>query len=261
MDFSKLKGEKTRYITGLVLVVLVGVVLAFNDVRLVWAVLGVAYLLGFHEALKLYEKIHALSFSFWHYGLALVVWGLAYISPRPVESALFVGMFFAGVLAFRAKNIAQVLPLIYPTLPFVILLALFKDFGVRGVVWLVVIVVVADVGAYFGGRLVGKIPLSPTSPKKTLEGSLIGLALSSLLGGLVGMWSVGFVWALGVSVIVALSAILGDLYESYLKRKAEVKDSGACLPGHGGILDRLDAMLFGGVSLHFLLFFGDVFFV
>ncbi|CAM2877478.1 phosphatidate cytidylyltransferase [Helicobacter felis] len=258
MDFSKLQGEKTRYITGVALVILVGVVLAFNDVRLVWAVLGVAYLLGFYEALKLYEKIHALSFSFWHYGLALVVWGLAYISPRPIESALFVGMFFAGALAFRGKDSRQILPLLYPTLPFVVLLALFKDFGVRGVLWLVVVVVVADVGAYFGGRLLGRIPLSPTSPKKTLEGSLIGLALASLLGGLAGLWSVGFVGALGMSVVVALSAILGDLFESYLKRRAEVKDSGACLPGHGGILDRLDAMLFGGVSLHFLLLFAHV---
>ncbi|WP_104749551.1 phosphatidate cytidylyltransferase [Helicobacter cynogastricus] len=254
MDFSKFKGEKARYITGAILIVLVGVVLVFNDVRLVWAVLGVAYLLGFYEALKLYEKIHALSFSFWHYGLALVVWGLAYISPHPIEGALFVGMLFAGVLAFRAKDIRHVLPLIYPTLPFVVLLALFKDFGVRGVLWLVVIVVVADVGAYFGGRLLGKIPLSPTSPKKTLEGSVIGLALASLLGGLAGLWNVDFAWALGISVVVAISAILGDLYESYLKRRAEVKDSGACLPGHGGILDRLDAMLFGGVALHFLLF-------
>ncbi|WP_104758106.1 phosphatidate cytidylyltransferase [Helicobacter salomonis] len=254
MDFSKLKGEKTRYITGALLVALVVVVLVSHNMLFLWAVLGVAYLVGFYEALKLYEKIHALSFSFWHYGLALGVWGLSYISPRPIEGALFVGMFFAGALALRAKDTRQVLPLIYPTLPFVVLLALFKDFGVRGVVWLVVVVVVADVGAYFGGRLLGKIPLSPTSPKKTLEGSLIGLGLSSVLGGLAGMWSVGFTWALGISVVVAISAILGDLFESYLKRKAEVKDSGACLPGHGGILDRLDAMLFGGVALHFLLF-------
>ncbi|WP_120951786.1 phosphatidate cytidylyltransferase [Helicobacter sp. L8] len=258
MDFSKLKGEKTRYITGALLIALVVVVLLSQDMWVFWAVLGVVYLLGFYESLRLYEKIHSLSFVFWHYGLAVGVWGLAYISPRPIESALCVGMFFAGVLAFRAKPIAQVLPLIYPTLPFVVLLALFKDFGVRGVVWLVVVVVVADVGAYFGGRLLGKIPLSPTSPKKTLEGSFVGLGLSSVLGGLAGMWHGGFVWALGVSVMVALSAILGDLFESYLKRKAEVKDSGACLPGHGGILDRLDAMLFGGVALHFLLFFSHV---
>ncbi|GAA8229261.1 hypothetical protein HpDR153_17740 [Helicobacter pylori] len=115
-------------------------------------------------------------------------------------------------------------------------------------------------GAFFGGKLLGKTPFTATSPNKTLEGALIGVVLASVLGSFVGMGKLsgGFLMALLFSFLIAFAAVFGDLYESYLKRKAGIKDSGKILPGHGGVLDRLDSMLFGALSLHALLYFLEI---
>ncbi|CRF40711.1 Phosphatidate cytidylyltransferase CdsA [Helicobacter ailurogastricus] len=252
METKKLSGEKTRYITGGFLVVLAVTVFYLNSLWVFWAVLGVLYMLGGHEVLQMYQKIYGPAPNAWHYVGMFVLWILIYILPS-IEVVLFLGMFVAGYLAYKALDVRHSLFFVYPTLNFACFLALFKDFGVMAVVWLVVVAMSADVGAYFGGRLFGYIPLSPTSPKKTFEGAFVGLMFASIAGGLVGLKYVGFLYAFVISVIIALSAILGDLYESSLKRRADIKDSGNILPGHGGVLDRLDAMLFGAVSMHFLL--------
>ncbi len=111
-----------------------------------------------------------------------------------------------------------------------------------GLVW------VADSGAYFTGKFLGKRKLIPdVSPNKTIEGLLGGLALTLVLIAavahhqhLTSLHLVGFVL---LSVLTVFASVLGDLFESLLKRKANIKDSGTLLPGHGGVLDRIDSML------------------
>lgn len=105
-----------------------------------------------------------------------------------------------------------------------------------------------DTFAYLTGRLIGKTKLfERISPKKTWEGTLGGVLMTILVGFLIGSFfdtneSLGF-W-MGAALIVAPCAILGDLYESLFKRSLKIKDSGSILPGHGGILDRFDAVFF-----------------
>ncbi len=99
----------------------------------------------------------------------------------------------------------------------------------------------------------GKTQFCETSPNKTLEGVFGGIAVATATGMFMGLLVVDLITAFVISALVATSSIFGDLYESSLKRAADVKDSGDILPGHGGILDRIDGYLFGGIVMLVLL--------
>jgi len=120
--------------------------------------------------------------------------------------------------------------------------------GASPVFWAVSIVVASDVAAYVFGRTFGKRKIFPViSPGKTWEGLLGGLTAAGVVGAVLGVF-LGGDWALGgvlVALLTGIAGVMGDLVESYVKRCAGVKDSGKILPGHGGVLDRLDSHLFG----------------
>jgi phosphatidate cytidylyltransferase len=113
---------------------------------------------------------------------------------------------------------------------------------------------VGDTAAYFGGRLYGRRPLAPViSPNKTVEGLLCGI-----VGGTLAFWLAGLYqdWLKGTDAlvfgfVVAVAAPVGDLFESLIKRDLEVKDTGRFFGPHGGVLDRLDAVLFTVVAAYY----------
>jgi phosphatidate cytidylyltransferase len=118
--------------------------------------------------------------------------------------------------------------------------------------WLVVVVVATDVLGYFAGRMIGGPKFWPrVSPKKTWAGTLFGWLGAALVGlGFMLYTGVG-AGLIGVSVAVSMASQMGDIAESAIKRKMDVKDSSSLIPGHGGLLDRFDGML--GASLFLLL--------
>jgi len=120
----------------------------------------------------------------------------------------------------------------------------------------------SDTGAYYLGSWFGRRPLAPRiSPKKTVEGALGGLAATVLvaLAGSSQVWPrLSWGKAAWVGLLLAVVGILGDLCESAVKRAASVKDSGTLIPGHGGVLDRLDSLLFAGPVLYVLIWLGWV---
>ncbi|GAD19560.1 phosphatidate cytidylyltransferase [Helicobacter fennelliae] len=245
--------DKNRYITALVLICALVALLWINNTILVWLVLGILFLIGLKESLKLYHIDENYKF----YAVALVIWILALLHSRPIEVGIVACMALAGYVAYKQNlNSRLLLPFLYPTIPFLALYSVYLDFKVDGIWWLILVIVCCDSGAYFGGKAFGKNKLSPTSPNKTIEGAIIGLALAVIIGSVVGIWAlnVNFFISIVFCIIVGVSGIFGDLYESYLKRKAGLKDSGSIFPGHGGVLDRLDALLFGAIAMHFLRF-------
>jgi phosphatidate cytidylyltransferase len=118
------------------------------------------------------------------------------------------------------------------------------EHGLLLLIWAFIVTWSTDIGAYFAGRNFGKRRLAPSiSPNKTVEGLWGGVAAATLLGA---AWVLAFGLGaplLALAPVLALAAQAGDLFESGMKRKAGVKDSGAWLPGHGGALDRLDGLV------------------
>ncbi len=145
----------------------------------------------------------------------------------------------------------------YLAAPFASLLWLRSDprFGAQVVLWLLFVVATTDTAAYAAGRLIGGARLAPTiSPGKTWAGLVGGVAMALLLGGASGIllgWS--FARAAALATLVAVVAQSGDLFESWLKRQIGAKDSGTLVPGHGGILDRIDGLLIAAPFLAFVL--------
>lgn len=155
---------------------------------------------------------------------------------------------------------------IYTSLAFSAIVLIRKyDPGVQGaLVTLAVMlsIMASDAFAYFVGSAIGRHKLAPRiSPGKSVEGFIGGLAGSVVVWvafALLLVGGMGVPMAVGCGLVVGVAGVIGDLFESRLKRGAGVKDSGNILPGHGGLLDRSDSMLFGGVAAYFLLLFGGV---
>jgi len=114
--------------------------------------------------------------------------------------------------------------------------------------YLFTLVWIADIGAYFSGRKFGKNKLAPgISPGKTWEGVAGGMVFNGLwmlcIFYLTQGWGMSLLWFIGIGLATSAISVVGDLFESILKREAGVKDSGKLLPGHGGVLDRIDSVI------------------
>lgn len=131
-------------------------------------------------------------------------------------------------------------------------LRLRPDAGFEVVLWLFFVVWATDIGAYFVGRSIGGVKLAPTvSPGKTWAGLIGGTGCAAMIGGALA-WGICFIGAAVAALaggVLAVTSQLGDLFESWLKRRRGVKDSGNLIPGHGGLLDRVDGLMAAALGL------------
>src|SRR5574344_363165 len=244
-----LGGLSTRVKTGIALIVAMLIIGYIDSYFIFWLLFGVMLIISVKEAKTLYGLEDKSIYIY-----IVLLWVAIYFYPMPVDLIFIVAIGYASQLAYKRKlDRKMVLPLLYPTASFVFLMTLYNEFGVMVLFWLLVIVAATDTGAYFAGKAFGKTPFSETSPNKTLEGVVGGMTLAIILGSLTAINEIGILGAIIVSAIVSLSSVFGDLYDSYLKREAGVKDSGNILPGHGGVLDRVDGYLFGAIVMLVLL--------
>ena len=162
----------------------------------------------------------------------------------------------SGPAALRDAAAATFATAYIPFMAGFVMLMLAQDDGAARVVLFVLLAVANDTGGYVAGVLTGRHPLAPSvSPKKSWEGLGGSLALAMAVGatGMVLAFDASPWIGLALGVAAVLTATLGDLAESLLKRDLSLKDMGTLLPGHGGVLDRLDSMLLTAPLIHLLL--------
>ena len=132
----------------------------------------------------------------------------------------------------------------YCLFPALALLWIRERAGLDLLIWSFIVTWATDIGAYFAGRRFGKRKLAPSiSPGKTVEGLYGGIVAATLLGAAWVLWTGLGEPLLLLAPLFAVAAQAGDLFESWMKRRAGIKDSGNWLPGHGGMLDRLDGLV------------------
>ena len=168
----------------------------------------------------------------------------------PALLIFIVGAVLTGALADAPRRIAAGSGVIYAgaLLIGVNLLRASPQYGLVAILWLFAVVWGTDVMAYFGGRLIGGPKLWPSvSPGKTWSGALVGVVLGALLGAILALIAapagVRLMPMLALGLFVSAASQLGDLFESAMKRRAGVKDSSRLIPGHGGLMDRLDGFI------------------
>lgn len=251
--------------------VLSGAVLVPLVVGAVWfltplALLGVAEVvlaLAFVEYARLAAELGARIPKAAAGAAAMVTCAAVAWPGQPVEVALMAAVLAVSSVALgsgrRGLDALQDVAIglfgsLYLGLPLGSLVAVHWFAGREAALLLLVVVMVSDTAQYYSGRLLGRHALAPQiSPKKTVEGALGGFIAGALtMAGLGGRWlpeiATGSLAAVGL-IVVGLG-IVGDLFESLLKRGAGVKDSSGLIPGHGGVLDRIDALLFAAPAYY-----------
>lgn len=254
--------EPARLWSAGAMIIAVILVLAFHSPFVIWLVLGLACAVGFYEAYALFcstsqEKMQneRKAPNAWEWAAFGVSW-LGAFFWESLSGWLLVCLILASFTAYTKRgNLERFASFLYPLLPFLFLYFLYLEYSVNALLWLIFVVALADAMAYFGGKMFGgkffaDSAFCATSPNKTKEGVVCGVGAAVLVGSFVGLGVCDFALSFILSVCAAIAAVFGDLFESYLKREAGVKDSGKIFPGHGGMLDRMDGYFFGGVMLY-----------
>jgi phosphatidate cytidylyltransferase len=272
-----------RILTALVLIVAVLGLIFFGQQWMLNLAAALVAELAAYEYLQLANASGTRVPVWWMLSATALLFLVTYYRPTEAQLPLLsvLALLLLAWSAFRAP-LARVLPdaavglfgLIYVAYPLTLILLIWnRDDGKPLLVFLMVAVWAGDIAALYAGRAIGRHKLSPLSPNKTWEGSVAsvvgsvgaGLAIVYLGAQLSARGNTVLhitepIWqSVVLAVIINVAAQLGDLLESAIKRGANVKDSGSMLPGHGGILDRIDALLVAAPVLWCALLLKDAF--
>lgn len=186
----------------------------------------------------------------------LVTFGAIAAATAPWVPVLLASTLVGGAMVVRgdtrreslAEAAATLFPLLYLAVPVAVIVLIRREFGAGPLLALIFTQVASDTVQYYTGRALGRTPLAPAvSPKKTREGAVGGLVAGAVVLPVLGAWWLPGVPPLALAALgvgLAVVGIFGDLFESLIKRSVDVKDASGLIPGHGGMLDRIDALLF-----------------
>ena len=258
----------TRVLSGAVLLVLAIAAVWLASAPVFFLVAEALLVLAFTEYVEL-ARANGVAVPAIPAGIAAMSTAAAFARPGGGISIEVVLMSAFAVLAVMTMvqwrggpdalghSAAAVLPSLYLGLPIGAMIAI-RDARGREVLFLLMLTVfVSDTAQYYTGRAFGRRPLAPRiSPKKTIEGAVGGFVFGALLMVVAGAYWLPAVPLLAravIGVLIVALGIAGDLFESMLKRSARVKDSSSLIPGHGGVLDRIDALLFAAPVYYIVL--------
>ena len=257
----------TRVISGVVLAAAALAAILFLPFIALRALVCLIAGLGAVEYVRVTGNTSAIS-----RGLVVVVvvwmcWWAAVPAPLspPIVTILLVAWVAFEVLneSRRLEQAAvDVVAPFYIGAPLGMLVALHMAVGPKGPLLLIATIAVSDSAQYYTGRAFGRHPLAPAiSPKKTVEGAIGGVIIGSAFMAV----AIAFLFpatpvfvSVLLGLVIVFVGIIGDLFESRLKRLADMKDSSALIPGHGGVLDRIDALLFASPVFYFMVLQGRV---
>jgi phosphatidate cytidylyltransferase len=263
---NKRAGRKLLPSIAVSVLILAVVFVTINYVPILFGVLiWVAIMLALRELVQAYHvggiELPELALQLAGTALLVAAW-YGKVSALAVAAAIAIPNLLVYLLVksekdFVRRSTAATFAIFYiPFLAGFILLLAHHDDGGGRILALVVLVSCNDTFAYIFGALLGRHPLARhISPKKTWEGLIGGLIATTLGSSLVFHYSLHSHWWLGalIGVMAVVTATWGDLIESAVKRDLAIKDMGAMLPGHGGILDRIDSVLFTAPAVWFVL--------
>jgi phosphatidate cytidylyltransferase len=266
-----------RLLTAAVLIPVVVALVWWAPATILAGIASVVAILALVEFLNLGERIGLRGFKLWTYLCTVLIFyaqfSLGRIETRSfaggvsmvrdatggtlsVEAALLIFLFGCVILGLLTKRpLHEVLPaisigsaaLLFIVLPFSYIVRLdeIEPVGRQLVLFTLVLVWSGDMLAYFVGKSLGRVPMAPAlSPKKTWEGALGNVLASMIVAVLFAKWmQTDVITLLVIAGVANIAGQVGDLIESAYKRGAAVKDSGGLLPGHGGMLDRIDSLI------------------
>jgi phosphatidate cytidylyltransferase len=268
-DSLKLNPHRQRWLTGLMLGLPIVACVAAGPAWCVWllvsivAALGVWELHGLIFELPLPAKWRYFSFAAgFFFPLATYNWGIT-----GLNFSLFLSFFAALTLMIVSSPLDReeisrisLLTFVWIYVPYLlsfVLLVLDEPQGRSWIMFLLSVIVAGDAGAYHIGMRIGRHKLyQAVSPKKTIEGAIGGLISSIVMGVIIGLLilrNMSIERLFSFSLAIAITGQIGDLIESMIKRNSGKKDSSGLLPGHGGLLDRLDSLVFAFPTLWVLI--------
>jgi phosphatidate cytidylyltransferase len=252
----------TRIVTGAILAVLAIVLVVHGGLVFFFAMLVLALvgLSEFYRLVRCYRPLPLAGFI----AVALMMYMAWFRSPVGLSGAVAIGFLLTALLGLLSgpkpgvsvRMAVTLFGMLYLGLGFSALLLLRRlDVGAAVVLTVVFGTWAGDTMAYFTGKYFGSTPMAPRlSPKKTWEGFVGGAIGTILLVVFIGLYTdLGPSDSLLLGAVIAVVGPLGDLFESLVKRDVDIKDSGRGIPGHGGVLDRFDALMWTSVAAYFLL--------